>query len=225
MLATLGNDPYRADIHWRLAEIYARQQKPDEVVKQCRMTLEIESKIRAHYLLARALQTQGKLDEALEHYAEVLRRQPDARVHNTVADLLANQGQVQDAIVHYREALRLEPKLLLALNNLAWILATDPDSANRDGKEAVQLAKQACLLADQPVASILDTLAAAYAETGRFREAIDTARKARALAEAAGDGKLADRLRMSLDLYTAGRPCHEERTTAKTPEGQDPKSN
>ena len=52
----LGDDPYRADIHWRLGRVYARQQKLDEAVEQYRLTLALESKIPAHYFLAQALQ-------------------------------------------------------------------------------------------------------------------------------------------------------------------------
>ena len=225
MLTTLGNDPYRAEIHWRLGQAYAGQQKLDEAVKQYRLSLAIEPRTPAHYPLAQALQAQGNLDEALDQYLAGLRRLPDAHAHAAVAEILMDRGRTREAIAHCREALRLEPALWPVLNNLAWILATDPAPANRDGKEAVQLAEQACRLTGQGVAGTVGTLAAAYAEAGRFREAIDAARRARALAKAAGDGRLADRNQMLLELYESGRPFHRANPPAKTSAGENPKEN
>jgi tetratricopeptide (TPR) repeat protein len=216
MLATLGNDPYRSDIHWRLGRAYARELKWDEAIREYRVTLAMESKLPAHYLLAQALQAQGKFEEAMDHYAVVLRNQPDAQVHVAVAELLADQGRVPEAIAHYREALRLEPKFWPALNNLAWILATDADPANRDGHEAVRLAEQSCLLTQQREPMLLGTLAAAYAESGRFPKAAEMAERARDLAESAGDHKLAARNRELLELYRSSRPFHQG-TAASTP--------
>jgi tetratricopeptide (TPR) repeat protein len=213
-LATLGNDPYRADIHWRLGRAYAQQQKLDEAVKQYHLTLAIESRgsahyFAAHYLLAQALQAQGKFDEALEQYSEVLRQQPEAKVHAEMAELLAEQGRSQEAIAHYREALRLQPGLWPVLNNLAWILATDPNSRNRAGKAAAQLAEEACVITGQREAVVVGTLAAAYAEAGRFAEAATTAEKAALLAEQAHQPELAARNRKLIELYRAGKPYHQ----------------
>jgi tetratricopeptide (TPR) repeat protein len=209
-VAAVGNDPYRADLYWRLGMAYAAQQRLDEAVTQYRQTLALESKVPAHHLLALALQAQGKNEEALEHYLQVLRQQPDGAVHSQVAELLAKLGRSQEAIAHYREALRLQPKLWPALNNLAWILATDPDPANRDGQVAVQLAEQASALTSGREPRVLGTLAAAYAEAGRFPKAVDAVQRASALAAAAGDRALADRNQALLKLYKANRPFHED---------------
>jgi tetratricopeptide (TPR) repeat protein len=208
-LAMLGDDPYGADIHWRLGRAYLQQQKLDEAVKECRLTLAMEWKVPAHFFLAQALQAQGKLDEALEHYSAVLRQQPDAEVHAAVAELFKERGQVQEAIVHYREAMRLQPGLWPVLNNLAWILATDADPANRNGKEAVRLAEQACDLTGHREAQMLGTLAAAYAEAGRFPEAVMTATKAASIAEQANQPELAARNRQLLTLYRSGKTARQ----------------
>src|ERR1039458_6957020 len=208
-LAALGNDPYRADIHWRLGRAYAKQQKLDEAIKQYRLSLALESKVSAHYLLAQALQAQGKLEEALEQYSEVLRQQPEAEAHAKMGELLAELGRSQEAIVHYREALRLQPDLWPVLNNLAWILATDPNPANRDGQAAVRLAEHACVVTGQREPWVEGTLAASYAEAGRFAEAVTTAEKAVLLAEQTHQTELAARNRKLIELYRAGKPYHE----------------
>jgi hypothetical protein len=76
------------------------------------------------------------------------------------------------------------------LNNLAWILATCPIAALRNGDEAVQLAAHACKLTrDTPV--YMGTLAAAYAEAGDFSKALTTAQEARSAAEQKGEKDLA----------------------------------
>jgi protein O-mannosyl-transferase len=214
-VAAVGNDPYRADLHWRLGMAYARQQKLDQAVEQYRRTLALESKVPAHHLLAQALQAQGKSEEALDHYLQVLEQQPDAAVHGEAAALLASLGRSREAIAHYREALQLQPDLWPVLNNLAWLLATDPDPANRDGPAAVQLAEQARALTGRREARVMGTLAAAYAEVGRFLEAVDAAQQACSLAAAAGNQALADTNRELLKVYMSNRPFHEERTQPK----------
>jgi tetratricopeptide (TPR) repeat protein len=217
-LAVLGNDPYRADIHWRLGREYARQHKLDKAINQYRLTLALGSYDYTRRLLAQALEAQGKLDEALDQYRQVLQQRPDAQMHGKIGELLAARGRIQEAIAHYREALRLQPGLWPVLNNLALILATDPDPANRNGRAAVQFAEQACAATGQRVAGVVGTLAAAYAEAGRFREAVATAQRARDLAQAVGDGKLADRNRELLQFYESGRPFHEKKTPPKASE-------
>ncbi len=112
-------------------------------------------------------------------------------------------------IAQYREALRLKPDWPEALNNLAWLLATHPNAAFRDSAEAVRLAERACALTGRKRVLYLGTLAAAYAEAGRFAEAVGTAQEARDLATATGEKDLAalnEKLRL---LYQAGKPFRE----------------
>src|ERR1019366_4434369 len=92
-----------------------------------------------------------------------------------------------------------------ALNNLAWMLASHPDPTIRNGKEAVELAERACRLTDNGQPFFLGTLAAAYAEAGRFNDAITTAEKARDLAKQLGWNGVAERNDYLLDLYRAGK--------------------
>jgi cytochrome c-type biogenesis protein CcmH/NrfG len=111
----------------------------------------------------------------------------------------------------YREALRLGPGNSEALNSLAWILATNRGAEIRDGKEAVDLAERACqgLSQGQDRPGRLDTLAAAYAEAGRYPEAVATAHQAVELAGNAGDERLAKDIAERLALYESGRPFRQ----------------
>jgi len=148
--------------------------------------------------------------EAAEAFSSALRIKPDeAEVHCRLAAALASQHRTKEAVQHYRAALKLAPDLPEALNNLAWILAANPDAQVRDGREAVDLAERACKLTDYKQPQLIGTLAAAYAESGRFAEAVATAEKAKALAEQANQAELAARNGALLEQYRSGQPARD----------------
>ena len=128
---------------------------------------------------------------------------------NNLGNALAAKGRFEEAIETFRKALQINPNYPETLNNLAWALAAGPKAEFRNGAEAVHLAEHACQLThyDKPV--ILGTLAAAYAEAGRFPEAVAAAEKEEQIATAAGLQKQAGKCREMLDLYRAGKPYHE----------------
>jgi Flp pilus assembly protein TadD len=162
------------------------------------------------YNLGLFLLLHNKPDEAAGHFAATLVERPDfAEAHRRLAQALSQQHKSKEAIFHYREALRFKPDFGDALNELAWILATAPDSGLRSGTEAVQLAKRACELAQNKQAAFLTTLSAAYAETGRFSDAIATAQMAGKLAQTAGQKKIAAQDGELLKVYQAGYPFRE----------------
>jgi tetratricopeptide (TPR) repeat protein len=103
----------------------------------------------------------------------------------------------------------LAPDLPEALNNLAWILAANPDPQVRNGPEAVVLAERACELSKYERPIMVGTLAAAYAEAGRFAEAVAAAEKAKALAEQAKQADLVARNGTLLERYRAGQPARD----------------
>jgi tetratricopeptide (TPR) repeat protein len=76
------------------------------------------------------------------------------------------------AEAEFRETAERFPRSAHAHNALAWLLATCPEAAIRNGAEAVTHATTACELTQWNDAGFLDTLAAAYAETGDFAQAI-----------------------------------------------------
>jgi len=106
---------------------------------------------------------------------------PAAQRHRDLTLLLASR-RTDAALAHWRESLRLNPNDAAALRGAAWILATHP--ALHHPAESLALATRALALAGPNDAAALDTLAAAYAENGRFDEAIATARRAIAAAPA-----------------------------------------
>jgi tetratricopeptide (TPR) repeat protein len=107
----------------------------------------------------------------------------------------------------YQKAIELEPQYVPAQINLAWMLATWPEPSVRNGDKAVVLAEQANQVTKGKDPQILRTLAAAYAEAGRFGEAVMTAKQALALAMAQSNTGLTNALATEIGLYQTNTPC------------------
>jgi Flp pilus assembly protein TadD len=164
----------------------------------------------AHNNLGTILRQKGRVDEAIAHYQEALQIMPgNESVHFNLARAFYQKGKVDQAIAQFQLALQIEPADMEAQNNLAWCLATCPQASLRNGDKAVQLARQANELAGGKNPVILGTLAAAFAEAGRFGDAVQSAQKAIDLARAAGRQDLAGKLNGELQRYEAGLPLHQ----------------
>ena len=118
---------------------------------------------------------------------------------------------------HYRSALSLEPGNAQWMNDLAWVLATHEDAKVRDAREAIRLAEAACASAGDRRPDYLDTLASAYAEAGRFDEAVQTERSAVRLLESAGAGDEAKDFRARLELFILHKPYRAPSERAPAP--------
>ena len=165
----------------------------------------------AHYNIASVFIAAGDPAGAEPHVAEAVRLKPyDADARYSLGVTLAALHKTPEAIAQYREALKLRPDFPEVLNNLAWILAASADPQVRNGPEAVLLAERACKLTDYKKPLLVGTLAAAYAEAGRFPEAVVTAEKALSLAEQGNQPDVAARNRALLERYQAGRPARDE---------------
>lgn len=119
-------------------------------------------------------------------------------------------GRYREAMADFDQALRRDRKSVSAYEDEAWLLATCPDPAIRNGAKAVQLAQAALKLADK--ASLHDTLAAAYAEAGQFDEAVREQSRAIELAKTEAQDGAAAAWSARLDLYRAHMPFHEPPT-------------
>jgi tetratricopeptide (TPR) repeat protein len=164
-----------------------------------------------HYNLGTLMATNGKLDEAVTHLREAIRINPTpAPPYYNLALAYALQHRLDAALACDKEAVRLEPNNPKYLNDLAWIYATCPKAELRNGPEAVRLAGQACRITKRQNTAMLDTLAAAYAEAGRFDEAVKTTEEIRARALSSHDPATADAAQQRLELYQAGKPYRDE---------------
>jgi tetratricopeptide (TPR) repeat protein len=160
--------------------------------------------------LGEVLLQQGKVAEAAGHFDQARRLQPDLPArHFNLANALVQLGRVAEAVDCYQQAVRLDPSGAEACHALAWILATGTNAAIRNVDKAVQWAERACALTTNRVALYLDTLGVAYAEAGRFSDAIQAAQQAIELAQAAGQTDQVRRIQERLRWYHAGRPYRE----------------
>ena len=170
-----------------------------------------------------ALSLEDRNDEALRHFQECLRLKPASVLpHLRLARNLTQLGRFHDAAFHMEEFLRTCPRgsleaesspvrepALGALNDLAWLLASSEQAEDRDGLRAIRFAERACELTQYRQTVFVGTLAAAYAEAGRFPEALTTAEMASKLAAEAGDQALLAKNQQLLELYRTRRPYHE----------------
>ena len=164
----------------------------------------------AHNNLANVLRQKGRLRDAAAEYERALALHPDyAAAHFNLGGVLRQVGDVRGALAHYRSAVAFRPDFAPALDSLAWVLATSPDASLRDGAEAVGLAARAEQLSGGRNPRFAATLAAAYAEVGRFPDAVATAAQALRLATTQGRAELAERLRSELALYESGTPYRD----------------
>jgi tetratricopeptide (TPR) repeat protein len=150
---------------------------------------------------------QARWEEALADFSEALRVQPsDARVYQGRAHVHGHRGAYTEQLADLESARRLAPEDPVVLNSLAWLRATCPVDALRDGPEALRLAEQAYERTGGQLFFIVDTLAAAYAECGRFDEAARFEEQAVAMA---GTDEVRERYRARLAMYQAGKPCRD----------------
>jgi tetratricopeptide (TPR) repeat protein len=225
LAAALQLNPTSGDARVLYAKALLGQDHPAEAEQQFAQVLAADPVVpEAHYGLGQALAKLGKPDEACAQFTEALRLAPqfsDARLQ--LAIVLAKQGKTSDAISHYRLAKDVPPSAsdVMVMNNLAWILAASPYPELRNGAEAVKLAARACELDRSQQPMLIGTLAAAYAEAGRYDEAVAAAQQAHDLAlKLAGNAHdaaeektakdLAARNLELLELYRSRHPYHEK---------------
>jgi tetratricopeptide (TPR) repeat protein len=208
---TLQINPDYAEAHNSLGSALLQKGKMDEAMVHFQTALEINPDFaEAHNNLGNALFKMGKVDEAIVHYQKALQINPnDAEAQINLGSALLQKGSLDEAIAHYQKAVQNKPDSVDVLNNLAWLLATCPDAHVRDGVQAVKYAGRACELTHYGVTVFVGTLAAAYAEAGRYDDAMAAAQKACALATAAGERELLERNQKLLVLYRAHQPYHE----------------
>ncbi len=107
----------------------------------------------------------------------------------------------------FRDNDRVAQKDATLANMLAWVRATSAEAAIRDGKEAIRLASIADKATGHKNPEVLDTLAAAYAESGDFDRAVQILQEALQLkATTASNGRTA-RLRQRLEMYEKKTAC------------------
>ncbi len=200
-----------AETHQNLGWALEHSGRGDEAIPAYEAALRLEPDFAAaHAKLGGLLAARGRFDEAAAHVLRALELDPgDVETLRSLAIVRTLQGRVADGIAAYGEILKSTPRDLDALNNIAWIRATHAEAVHRDGTQAVRYAELARDSAAEENDVLCSTLAAAYAEAGRYDDAVRVASRAVEIARARGDERGASNFESQLSLYRAGRPFHQ----------------
>ncbi|MCP4592264.1 MAG: tetratricopeptide repeat protein [bacterium] len=207
----LAREPDYQDAHYNLAYLLGNAGRLDEATMVYREALRLAPEdAAAWHELSRTLRAQGEMVEAVSALRQVIALRPmHGLAVEELSQILLDQGRHAEALkVLSGPAMVKHPGLV---NQLAWLLATCPEPALRDGSQAIALAELLCPRFPECDPYHLDTLAAALAEGGRFERAVDVAQHALAAAQAAGDERLAGAVSQRLIRYQAREPYHEPR--------------
>jgi tetratricopeptide (TPR) repeat protein len=148
----------------------------------------------------------GEYDQALADYSQALRLDSKfAPAWEGGGTARQAQGDYFKAVQNFSKAIEANPNFHLARNNMAWVLATCPDSSVRDGKKGVEHATKACELTGFQDAGYLDTLAAAHAEARQFDDASQRVQEAILLAGEKEKAAMNERLK----LYESRKPYRD----------------
>jgi tetratricopeptide (TPR) repeat protein len=201
-----------AFMQMNLANALARKGESDEAMVHYNEAIKLQPYYAdAYYNRGSVLFGKGRIDEAIADWEKTLQMQPgDANAHTGLGNALLRKGSLREAISHYEQALELAPEDAHSRNNIAWVLATSSDASIRDGAKAIELAQVAVALSGSREPRFVRTLAAAYAESGRFSEALAAAQQAAVIARMQGKTQLANHLEKDIMLYRGHLPLRED---------------
>ena len=208
-----GKSDQIAAAQCELGDALAEKGDLSRAVKHCIEAISIRpGYAKAYNNLGVLLAGQGKTEAAISFLSKAIQINPRyAGAHFNLGKIYTNLNDLDKAVFHYKKALQFDPNMVQALYHLAWIRATQEDKKYRNGQEAVKLGIRLCKITQyhQPLA--LDALSAAYAETGRYDEAVSFAEKAHKLASVQGPAALAQGLEQRLKLYQNKMPYRQTR--------------
>jgi tetratricopeptide (TPR) repeat protein len=198
-----------------LGIVFLEKGKLDQAISMLQAAIDLRPENGpAHNNLAKALLQKGRLDQAMVHYRKFMEIEPqNVEARNILGTALIQQKHVREAIDQWTEALAIQPENGNAASNLAWVFATCPEDSIRDGTRAVELGEKALRISGGKIPMIYRVLAAAYAESGRFADAVETARRGAELANSQGNPGLATELQNNIALYEAARPMRDPSLT------------
>ncbi|HVU89862.1 MAG TPA: fused MFS/spermidine synthase [Pirellulales bacterium] len=211
-------EPHSEQPHRLLADVYLKQGKSAEAVKLLEDWLRNRpDRSDARMALFNIYRSLGMPREAAAVFQPVVDEQPEnAFFHMALGQVLLELGRRPEAAREFRQALARDPALADAAANRDWInayvriLATSYDPSVRDGQEALRWARQIARGVDYDQWGLVDSLAAAFAETGQFDAAVAEMREVLKRATVDGNQQATQIARDRLALYEAGKPLREQ---------------
>lgn len=201
-------NPEYSEAHSNLAVALVHSGQIDLALAEFDLALKFKPTARGvDYSIALLLANRGDLDSAIEHLHRQLQTEPNfGPARELLAQVVSDRQRLANFLEHARQQLNRQPNNVALLDSVASVLATNPNASFRDGREAVRLAERASKIMDSRDPRTLDTLAAAYAEAGRFSDAVLVANAAVRLATSQADE---DRFRAHLSLFQNREPLHQ----------------
>ncbi len=187
----------------------------DRAITDANKAIELLKHPEGYHVRGHALLMRGEHDKAISDFSKAIKLTKDVEypfLYMCRGAAYHDIGAYGKAYEDFQKAIELEPTNDSYYNELAWMLATNPDARYRDGQKAVELSKEAIKRTNlkSQKALYLDTLAAAYAETGRFESAVNTQRWALSLLhETKADSDLIEKCNKRLAYYKAQKPWRE----------------
>jgi tetratricopeptide (TPR) repeat protein len=207
----LEGNPYYAEVHGNLGRALALTGKSDEAIAEWRKAIELNPNYaQAYNDLGTELARNGRADDAVAAWQRATVANPAfAPAYFNLGNALGAQGKGKLALAAWRSGLALDPNHVPTLRRAAWLLATGRDASLRNPADAVALAEHAGRLTGGQDASVLDSLAAAYAAAGRFADAVETGNRAQRLAAQQDKPDLASQIKARVALYERKTPYRE----------------
>ncbi len=205
---------FAAYCHYSLGDSDEASAEYDKAIADYDEVIRLDPKdVFAYIYRGCAYERKGDYDKAIADYDEAIRLDPKgAKAYEIRGAAYHDKGDYDKAIADYDEAIRLDPKHALPYNGFAWLLGTCPQVSFRDGKKAINYAIKAWELSKDP--AFLDTLAAAYAEAGDFKQAIKWETKFLETPNLSEKNTTGGKSRLA--LYQAHKPYHAEKGPTST---------
>lgn len=204
--------PDDAGVCYNYAELLARTGQEKAAVQELKNLVQREPEmVRALYSLGMLSTKAGDLNAAKDYLRRVIRIAPQSvDGYVGLAQATLQEKDWEEGIKILRTGVKVAPNAPILANALAWCLATVPTPELRNGAEAVELAEAACRAAKDNQAEYFDTLGAAYAEVGRFPDAVKASKQAIEYAGKSQQKMDLAAFKQRLALYQAGKPYREK---------------
>jgi tetratricopeptide (TPR) repeat protein len=204
----LALQPDYALVNSNLAKILAERGELNEAIQLYERAVKGDPKLaELRYNLALVYRSASRLDDAISQLRTAIELNPSlADAYLELGRTFAQARRYGEAIQTFRRGLEVEPRQMIMGNEMAWLMATVPDATLRNAPQAIQIGERLAELTSRKEPKPLDTLAAAYADAGRFDEAVATARDALTLAGAQNQSNLVQAISIRLKNYENHQP-------------------
>jgi tetratricopeptide (TPR) repeat protein len=204
-------DPVNPAHHYNIARIYTYDLREyDQALVKIDEAIRLKpSTAQYHETRGYILRRQGQMDQALKSFEEAINLDPKrGNTYCQRAYVWSAKGDREKMLQDLDKGIQLSPDNAKAWGDRAWLLATSPIDEHRDGTLAIEAATKACELTFWKNPGYLRALAAAYAETGNFAEAVKRQEKSLENATQIPEKRRAD-YESRLALYREHKPYYE----------------